>query len=188
MEGVLEVMGAVRERSQRYLSIAISDFDALVLSLAASSLDADELIEFVAGGAVRAEALAARDHLALKDEEFRLLFVQCEVRASDKAALLERGCHEARQARLAIEAALRTTLREREQGAAWQASAVVRLAAHVAFCRRQGTGCVEAVVGGVISTDLRKLDDLRMAIEDEGLDVLSFSQSLRALASVVCSG
>ena len=71
---------------------------------------------------------------------------------------------------------------------AWQASAVVRLAAHVAFCRRQGTGCVEADVGGVISTDLRKLDDLRMAIEDEGLDVLSFSQSLRALASVVCSG
>ena len=179
-------MGTVRARAHRHLSIAVSDFDALVLSLAASSLDAVELIEFVAGGAVRSEALKAREDLALKDDEFCLLFAQREVCASSKASQLERGCPEARQARAAIEQTLITTLREREQGSAWQASAVVRLAAHVAFCRKQGTGCVDAVVGGVINTDLRKVDDLRTAIEDEGLDVLSFSQSLRALAAVVC--
>ena len=50
------------------------------------------------------------------------------------------------------------------------------------------SACVDAVVGGVVNTDLRKVDDLRTAIEDEGLDVLSFTQSLRALASVVSSG
>ena len=45
--------------------------------------------------------------------------------------------------------------------------------------------CLSAVAGGVVQTDVRSVEDLKTRIEDDGIDVMSVSHALRALARSV---
>lgn len=189
----LAILTGVRERSRRHLSIALPDLDALTIALAAGSADSVALLEYMQDGPARAEAVAAAAQLALTDEEFVILFgqsMEARARATSTAAcqrvVVHEGRPEARAARRQMEAALLTTLQEGVQGAAWKSSPVTRIAAQVALCRStDATACLSAVVGGMVPTDSRRVDDLKTATEDAGLDVMVVSEALRALASVI---
>ena len=90
--------------------------------------------------------------------------------------------------RTLLEDALLTTLKEEVQGKLWKSSSIARLAASVALCRTtDAQGCLSSIVGGMVPTDARRVDDLKTRIEDVGIDVMLASQALRALASSLVS-
>ena len=190
---VLEVLKGVRARARHWLSVQVPDRDALALALACSLVEAEALVEYGHEGGVRREALAARAQLALSDHDFNVLYGSRVgeppqppgAAGGAKLAAYETRA-EAQAARASMEEALTTTLREDAQRRGWCGSAVVRVAAQIALVRNEdAAGCLSAVLGGLVSTDARRVDDLKTSVEDEGLDVMVVSEALTALAAVV---
>ena len=186
---VLAVVGSVRDRTREHVSVALPDLDALTIALAAGSVDAQELVEYMHEGGVRTDAMANVSNLALNDYDFATLYGRSS--AADPLAVHARileheASTEARALRMQLEDALVTTLKEDTQGKLWRQSPTTRIAASVALFRTtDAQACLSAVVGGMVSTDARRVDDLKTRIEDGGVDVMVVSQALRALAATV---
>ena len=186
---VLAVVGSVRNRTRDHVSIALPDLDALTIALAAGSVDAEALIEYMHEGVVRTEALADASSLALSDYDFTSLYGRSSVAdpLGVHARILEHEASpEAKWLREMLEEALITTLKEDAQGKLWRQSPTTRIAESVALFRTtDAQACLSAVVGGMVPTDARRVDDLKTRIEDGGVDVMVVCQALRALAAVV---
>ena len=185
------VVAGVRDRTREHVSVALNDLDALTISLAAGSVDAEALLEFMSDGAVRSDSIAAIGSLALSDLCFTQLYARSSAGSGDALGLHARiveheASTEAQQLRVMLEEALVTTLKEDVQGKLWRQSPTTRIAASVALFRTtDAQACLSAVVGGMVPTDARRVDDLKTRIEDGGVDVMVVSQALRALAAAV---
>ena len=60
------------------------------------------------------------------------------------------------------------------------------LAAEVALCRASDAHmCLDAVVGGMVRADERRVDDLKTSVEDSGLDIMIVAQAIFSLASYI---
>jgi hypothetical protein len=192
----LAAIGVVRDRTRQHVSIALSDLDSLTIALAAGSVESESLVEYMHDGSVRTDVLSAMSHLALSDSDFVNLYGRngpsvghAESAGTNHPRIAEyEACPEARELRVMLEEALLTTLCEDVQGKLWRSSATTRLAALVALCRTSDAqGCLSSIVGGMVATDARRVDDLKTRIEDGGIDVMLVSQGLRALASSTVS-
>ena len=192
----LAVISSVRDRTRQHVSIALSDLDSLTIALAAGSVEAASLVEYMHDGAVRSDVLSAMSELALSDADFVTLYGRngphagyVETAGTNHPRIAEHeSCPEAKEMRMLLEDALLTTLKEEVQGKLWKSSAIARLAASVALCRTtDAQGCLSSIVGGMVPTDARRVDDLKTRIEDVGIDVMLASQALRALASSLVS-
>ena len=183
------VTGA-RERARAHVSVALSDVDALTIALAAATVEAEALLEYACEGNVRADALRSRAALRMGDDDFVALFGAHgqHHHQSHATIVAHEATPEAKDTRTMLEAAMGTTLRETAQRAQWSRSSLTRVAASAALLRAapfDAQACLSAVVDGVVQTDLRGVEDLKTRIEDEGIDVMSVSHALRALARSV---
>lgn len=188
----LEAVTRARERARAHVGAALTDLDALTIALAAGTVEAEALIEYVCEGDVRVDALRSRAALRMCDDDFAALFgVQPEqphhANPNGHASVAAyEATPEAKGARALLEAAMGTTLRETAQRAQWTRSAITRVAAFASLLRGEGAhACLSAVAGGVVQTDVRGVEDLKTRMEDEGIDVMSVSHALRALACSV---
>ena len=194
---VLEVLQDVRERTRRWVSVTLPDLDALTIALTCGMVEATALIQYAQERTVRTDAVGATARLKLSDAEFIALFGTADptmlrprqAGGDHNRRLVEyEALPEATALRAQLEAALSTTLLEDAQRAAWRSSPVIRVAAQVALCRASDAAqCLNAVVGGMVRADDRRVDDLKSTVEDRGLDIMIVSQALAALASSVVS-
>jgi hypothetical protein len=192
---VLEVMQTVRERARKHISVSLSDYEALSIALMSGSVEAASLLDYASERTVRTDSTAATAKLALTDAEFVVLFGTPDPAAprprpgtaDHQRRLAEyEALPESKRLREQLEGALTTTLLEGAQRGAWRASAVIRVAAQVALCRASdAAGCVSSVVGGMVRADSRRLDDLKNNVEDRGIDIMTTTQAMWALASSV---
>jgi hypothetical protein len=202
--GPAEVLRLVRARTRELISVTLSDADALAIACMCGSLEADALLELAHDRVVRGEALHHAHRLALNPLEFAALFVPDAVVRANAAASARGGRRdlasmqaaaqtlklhdelpESLELRDAIEQALRCTLAEPTQRAAWElprTRQLVMLASH----RRaddDALRCLAATVGEVVASDLRRWDDLRDRIAHEGVDLMHVSGLITTLAS-----
>lgn len=194
-----EALAAVthaRERARAHVGATLSDLDALTIALAAGTVEAEALIEYACEGDVRVDALRSRAALRMSDDDFVALFGAQPGQHQHPNHNHNHNGHasvaayeatpEAKDARALLEAAMGTTLRETAQRTQWTRSAITRVAAFASLLRGEGAHvCLSAVAGGVVQTDVRSVEDLKTRIEDEGIDVMSVSHALRALARSV---
>ena len=191
-----DVLLQLRQRTQACISPKLVDADMLAIALCASSVDAEALLEFCCERDVRSEALSHMKELALSDSDFCDLFACTDPAAASSAPLvpLDRKrvvAHERTEehaaARRSLEGTLQMTLKETAQQGAWQKGSVMRIAAHVALHRSSdASACLSAVVGGMVAADARRVENLKAVEEEKGIDVLSFSSAIMALAGSVC--
>ena len=192
------VVSGVRDRTRHHLSIALSDLDSVTIALASGSVDATALVEYMHDGVVQSDALAAAADLALSDADFVSLYARgasgdgatglgsCYPHTTHPRVAEYEACAEARNLRKLLEDALVTTLKEDAQGKLWRSSATTRVAASIALFRTSDAqACLSAIVGGMVPTDARRVDDLKTRIEDSGVDVMALCQAMRALAAAV---
>jgi len=189
------VISGVRDRTRLHLSIALSDLDSVTIALASGSVDATSLIEYMHDGVVQSDALTAATELALCDADFVSLYTRsatvdgaggCYPHPTHARVAEHEACAEARELRKLLEEALVTTLKEEAQGKLWRSSATTRVAASIALFRTSDAqACLSAIVGGMVPTDARRVDDLKTRIEDHGVDVMMLCQAMRALAAAV---
>lgn len=83
-----------------------------------------------------------------------------------------------------IGAALRCTVAEQQQGARWKRAwnqALCYMASHL----HEPNGALEAVLGTVVRSDSRRLEELHCAIDDDGCDEMLMSKLIIALSNSV---
>lgn len=194
--GVVECLQNVRSRTRSAISNALLDNDALRIALASSLAESTALLEFSLEKTVRTDALRSKTTLALSSHEFCALFATpdpTELKPRQRAdatngAMLRtfEALPEWKELRAQLEAALSTTLTEPAQRTAWTASPSIRVAASIALLRDEDAiDCVDAVIGGLVRTDVRKLEELKTTIEDAGIDVMCVSDAVAALSSSI---
>jgi hypothetical protein len=199
--GPVEVLKAVRARTRELISVTLSDSDALAIACMCGSLESDALLELAHDRVVRGEALHHAHRLALSPMEFAALFVPdtasvaASVRggrrdlASMQAAAQSLKLHdelpESLEQRDAIEQALRCTLAEPTQRAAWELPRTRQLVMLAAQRRSDDDAlrCLVATIGEVVASDLRRWDDMRDRIASEGVDLMHVSGLIATLAS-----
>ena len=186
----VEVVGDVRVRTQRHIAVRLNDALALAVALSSGAVEGGNLIEYAFSGTVRTDALAQRQPLGLTASEFATLFgargdgraAPACAQASKRIAELDESTEGAR-VRRRLEAALLCTLSEQASAAIWKRYPGVRLAAVAALHREDdANAALAAVLGGFVAVDARRVDDLKTAIEDDGVDLIFVSEVLGALA------
>ena len=190
---VLGVLQSVRERVRQHVSVALPDLDAMTIAISAGMVEAAALLEYSQERTVRSDATAAVAKLALTDAEFITLFgtpdpTAPRVRSSfgEKRLAAYEATPEAKELQRRLESALATTLLEDAQRTAWRTSAVIRVGAQVGLCRATDAArCLDAVVGGMVLADERRVDDLKNDVEEAGLDIMVIAEAVSALAASV---
>jgi hypothetical protein len=185
----VEVLGDVRVRTQQHVAVRLNDANALAVAVISASIEPVELLEYAFDGTVRRDALEARAQLALTAHEFGALFgargdgqasAFCAYPSKKLAALDASPTGVAMRRRL--EQALVCTLVEAAPASIWQKHPGVRLAAAVALHRDEdATEALSAVLGGLVAADSRRVEDLKTALEDAGVDLIFVSEAVSAL-------
>lgn len=202
--GPVEVLTAVRARTRELISVTLSDADALAIACMCASLEAEALLELAHDRVVRGEALHHAHRLALSPVEFAALFVPdaattatsaaaargarrdlASMQAAAQSLKLHDELPESLELREAVEQALRCTLAEPAQRAAWELPRTRQLVMLAAQRRADddALSCLVATIGEVVASDLRRWDDLRDRIANEGVDLMHVSGLIATLAS-----
>lgn len=183
-------LAAVRDRVARHISVPVSDAEALKIGFTCAIVESDALLELSHTRVVQAEANAHRRELAITADEFAVLLDDNSLNATRRLgltnALSEDEQDPARQAQSeAVRGALRLTLNERTQHELWKSNPRVRMRAMLAMLREDDhVACLEHALGEVLKSDHRRIDDMRSATEEEGIDIMSVAQ----LISTTCTG
>jgi len=178
-----EVLSDIRLRASSCLSARMSDVDGNAISLMTGITNFGELCEYALEGGIRREVLDKASDLSLTDEEFKTLFASGNAytttpKLSDTVSSAE-FCDLQRR----LESSLVTTLQEEPQKTHWRSNPVTRAAAVLALLRASDSlDCLNAVVGGVVISDRRRLEDLKSAVEDDVLDVMLLHETVMSLA------
>jgi len=179
----------VRARVRQHISVPVSDAEALKICFTCATVESDALLELSHTRVVQAEANAHRRELAITADEFAVLLNDNAQSATRRFgltnALAEDEQDPARQAQSeAVRGALRLTLNEKTQRELWESNPRVRMRAMLAMLREDDhVACLEHALGEVLKSDHRRIDDLRCATEEEGIDIMSVAQ----LISTTCT-
>ena len=199
-------LALVRERTRRHVSVAMSDVDALGIALTCATMEHGPLLELSHDRIVARDATRNAHQLKLTCDEFRALFCGAPggisttatpsiVTRRDLAALqsaaealkVQDELPETQAMHASIASALQTTLAEPAQKAAWQTPRGRRLVM-LSVLREDDAdalACLRHVLGEVVGSDLRRWEDQREALRDEGLDLMHVSEILAAVAASV---
>ena len=183
------VIAGVCGRVRRLISVPVSEAEALKICFLCATVESDALLELSHTRVVRAEARAHSKALAITPDEFDAL-LQDDARNQTRkfsltAALAEDESDAERQRqRAAIESALKLTLAETPQRDLWESNPRVRTRVILAILRKEEhIRGVQHALGEVLASDLRRIDDLRCATEQVGIDIMSVA----ALITTVCA-
>jgi hypothetical protein len=167
---------------QRAAAVApwLTKAECVQLSMCLATSYASDFVAFLFNGSVQ-RAAAAAPALAMSVAEFEALF-GIEVRAPC-GSTFEEVAKEIDEASCQLQHALRCTLAETAQGAAWQ-RARTRLAAHFSMHTPLHDEFLRGSLGSLVCSDCRRLDDLRADLEDAGADVVTASRVIVALSQM----
>ena len=185
-----QALESVRTRVRRHISVPVSDAEALKICFMCATVESDALLELSHTRVVRTEANAHRDELAITPDEFAALLHDGSMNGARKFALtnalVEGEQDPARQAQSdAVRGALKLTLNEKTQRELWESNPRVRMRVLLAMLREHDhIPCLEHALGEVLRSDHRRIDDLRCATEEEGIDIMSVAE----LISTTCTG
>lgn len=187
--GSVAVLGTVRDRVRRFISVPSSDAEALKICFLCATVESDALLELSHSRVVRSEALTHCDVLAITSDEFNVLLGDNALSQARKynlaSVLLEEGLDlDRKQHHEAIETALKLTLQENTQRDLWDTSPRVRARVDLAVMRKlHHVDCIQQALGEVLRSDLPRVDDLRAETEIRGIDLMNVA----ALISTLCT-
>lgn len=163
---------AVRGRLE--LTRDLSDIEVFQIAVLSSCNDSDGLLEFAFDRTLSRELKPQAARAAVTRNEWMALFSSLGATACPVVHLGET------QGR--IEAGLAHTLKENDQRVRWNRP-LTRLLVYVALNSKADVEeKVGDVLGELIRTDTRRLEDLRTTLETSGCDVVLLSMAVRAVA------
>lgn len=174
----------IRSRATDLLGSWVKDADGVQIAMACATRAPTELLEFMLSAH---HARAASKHvamLAIRADEWAGLF-GTGARMTKCEALGDRlGAVDRLQGVSALASALRCTIAEAAQGSAW-ARTWTKAACLVAMHMEAHEATLALSLGNIVRADLRRLEDLRWELDDDGIGEMAMAQMLEALAHSV---
>ena len=179
-----QAVADIRARVGEHVATWVADAECVQISLAASTREPAELLAFLFKPAVAKAAARKIKELSMSLEEWSALFGS--MARPTKTTSLEKVVAEPKfvQSVNTLQNALRCTVGEAAQGTAW-ARAWTRSCCYLAMHNELHEECIATCLGSVVRADSRRLEELRVAIDDTGLDTMLLGQMLVALADSV---
>tara|TARA_B100000768_G_C11192130_1_gene337825 strand:- start:234 stop:842 length:609 start_codon:yes stop_codon:yes gene_type:complete len=180
----------IQDATKRLISVNLQQRDSLILALTCATMETQALLELSHDRIVCLEATKNAGALQLKCVAFRVLFcdasatrVRRDLAAINKATqalLLHDELPEAAELNDAIAQALRMTLQEPQQKTAWEKPNLRRLAMLALLRKDDGDSieCLQYVLGEIVGSDLRRWNDLREQLRDDGIDLILVSETI----------
>lgn len=179
------IVAEIRNRVSLNVSNAVDEKDCVAVCLAASlPRDREELFGFLLNNNLSRIASKCADRISIKEAEWSKLFGKDITFISEvKPTVVTR--QEAFTAySTALESALRCSLTEPDSNAVWKRP-TSRLLCYVALYTDSSEDFIAHVLGGLVRSDMRRLDDVRSTMEEEPTDHMLLCQALLALSSSV---
>jgi hypothetical protein len=175
---------AIRSRVNEHVADWLGDTACMQLALCASTRGGDELLEFVLKPNVAKIAIREAPKVALSQDEWNVLFGFKAI--PSKTGHFEKVQRDKTFAQSVerIQNALRCTVGESGQGAMWQRT-WTKAACTLALHTESHEEWVASSLGNVVRADLRRLEDLRCTMEDEGMETMMLAEVVQALADCV---
>ena len=185
----ITVVSAVRQRVEEALVCTmVHDQDtAIAAALAAMCVHDSQSIFEVLFSISRARlAQQNRANIAMTDAEFETLFGVAAVLGTSASATAQINQPAFVAHSQSLVRALRCTLAEKRAMSAW-ARPATQLSCYLALHTDDAEERLSACLGGVVRQDVRRLDDIRSLVEDNGADHMLLTHTVLALGSVACA-
>lgn len=179
-----EIMAPIKQRVSRLVAQRLDDKAVLQLVLACSLREPEDLLGFMFNKNVAREAFANREELALTNEEWACLFHRDNSPVRDGGVLAVVQSNEFRSSISAMATALRCTVAEQEQSKTYAKPWTLALC-HVAFHLEEPEHALEACIGTIVRSDVRRIEELRTSIDDDGVDEMLMSRVVMAMSESI---
>lgn len=179
-----EVLAPLRERVSRVVPQRLDDKSSLQLAIACAMREPEDIVGFLFPTLVAKLALKSVKELALTTAEWHTLF------GGDATPLRDAGLPrlvstaDFRPSRDSIATALRCTVAEQQQGLVWGrpwAQALCYVAMHL----EEPDARIESVLGTVVRSDTRRVEELHARMDEDGYDIMLMAQTMMALSECV---
>ena len=180
----IAAVAAIRARVGETTGNWLRDDECVQIALGSALRAHGELMEFMFNHQVAVAAARDVKNLAITQLEWDALFgwQARPVRSTKLEAVVVESAFVACSTKL--QASLRTTVSESSQGQIWArgwSKAACVLAMHV----ESNEEFISSCLGNLVRGDLRRLEDMRTEIDDEGLEVMMMAQIVTALSESV---
>jgi hypothetical protein len=159
----------------------LRDAECIQIALVCATRQHDELLQYMFNKDVAKRCLQSAASLSITSDEWLVLFgAAAPSTASSQLAKVVADSSFV-SVTTALQTALRCTVQEATQSKTWArhfSRAACLLSMHV----EQHEAFVASCIGNVVRADLRRLEDVRSDIDDEGCDVVLVSQVVQALS------
>ena len=179
-------VAAIRSRVHSTLGTWLNDGQCIQVALACGLQSPDAVLAFFLGDSVARKAISASRVLAIRDEEWTLMYGAEAVAPNNSNRLLTKELDESGDAvtsndmmndaesRMAndVRQALQCTIGEERQRRLWGRD-WSRCACMLSVLMTAPEFRLHTTLGSVVGSDLRRLEDLQMTFEDEADDLLT---------------
>lgn len=163
----------------------LSDSECVQIALACKCRGSVDLLGVLFNRHVTALLSTQIANLAITDLEWRALFGHevSHTRTADVTDITRSDRFRSETEK--VVAAMRSTVVEATQKAAWQRP-VTRVGAYICLHFDNHEDAMEATMGGLVRSDLRRLEDLCAEMEDRGVDTMELAAMISALSVAAC--
>lgn len=183
MAEVAHTILGVHTRLHPHWPIAISDEDALSIGMCGCIQNTGETIDMICN---RHMAKVVRSNIAsvsVNNAEFSALMKHVSTRGIDASSLNALPWFSDKRDR--IYSALSCTLAERDAFAKWSRASVQLSCVLCMHCRENPIEKLDSILGAVVRSDVRRVDDLHFECVDETPDPFALSVVLRLLSRAI---
>ena len=180
----IQAVSQIRARVAKHLGSWLADHEAVSITIAAATRVAKETLEYLCSPLVARKAIEHAKTLAITTTEWDALF-GAEARPLKVTALQTLSSDpQFSRAVSDVESALSITVEESQQKQIWSRQ-VTQAACTIAMYMDNHEKYISSCLGNIVRSDLRRLEDLQCALEDEGPDAMLIGSTLGSLSSCV---
>ena len=180
-----EAVGKIRQRVAESVGNWVSDIESLQLSIACACREPLELVGVLFPRAIAVSITSSIALLAITEDEWKTLFgcATQHVRTKDVTEVAATAMFQKEMQKL--EQNMPCTLAEVRPQETWSRP-VSRVAAYLAMHTSFYEEALTTVLGASVRPDARRLDDLRVDMEQRGCETLELAQMITALSVAAC--
>ncbi len=174
----------LRRRISASIPYRLEDSAMLQISLACCLRSSEDLLGFLFPLHVAKAAMARKSTIALTTEEWTELFGVDMMPLKDCGIGTITHSKEFEPYVSSMSAALRCTIAEKEQGGRWK-KPWTQLLSYVSTHHEESTTAIESVLGAIVRSDHRRLEELQCCLDDDGVDVMMMAKALIAISDSI---
>tara|TARA_X000001036_G_scaffold11660_2_gene10174 strand:+ start:2363 stop:2929 length:567 start_codon:yes stop_codon:yes gene_type:complete len=175
----------IRGRVSKAAGNWLSDSECVQISIACACTEPLDVLGVLFTRHVTSQISSQIRDLSITSDEWTTLFAHDISHTRTLESSTAAGADMFKAECTKLSQALRSTIVETVQKTAWQRP-VTRLAIYVGMHFENHEDAVASVIGGLVRSDLRRLEDLRAEMEERGVETMDLAQMVIALSVAAC--